>query len=684
VREPLAIVGLGCRFPGGVDSPQRFWRLLRDGVDPIEEVPRERWDPDAFYAEDRDAPGKMVTRWGGFLPPLDRFEPSFFGISPREAATLDPQQRVVLEVASEALEDAGQTPDRLAGSRTGVYVGTHTTDYSWMLFTAAEGLDAYASTGTARSIVANRLSYVFDLRGPSVAVDTACSASLVAVHLACQALRDRECDLAIAGGVNLLMSPLWSVALSKLGILAPDGRCKTFDARANGIVRSEGCGIVVLKRLSDATADGDRVWAVIRGTATNQDGRSNGITAPSGLAQQAVVRQALADAGVPGSDVGLVETHGTGTPLGDPIEIESLAAVLGSGERPCALGAVKTNLGHCEGAAGIAGLIKVVLSLHHEAVPALAHFRELNPHIELSSTRFVLPRTLSAWPRSAHPRIAGVSAFGFGGSNAHIVLEEGPVPATTAGPARRAHVLPLSARGPEALRRLIEASRENLADGPEAVDIAELCSTAALRRTHAPHRRAVVGTSAEELLAGLARTLETTAPAAADASGAMAFVFSGQGTQWAGMARDLLASEPAFRRVVEECDRMVRAEAGWPLLEMLETADEPALARTELAQPAIFAMQVGVAAVLADWGLVPSAVTGHSVGEIAAAHVAGALSLADAVRIVVHRARLMQQTHGQGRMVSVELSEPEAARAIEGHADRLSIAAVNEIGRAHV
>jgi acyl transferase domain-containing protein/aryl carrier-like protein len=674
-REPLAIVGIGCRFPGGADSPAQFWRLLRDGVDAIGPVPADRWNADALYAEDPQTPGKMSTRWGGFIGGLDRFEPSFFGISPREAASLDPQQRLLLEVASEALEDAGLRTERLAGSRTGVYVGTHSNDYSWMLFADTAGLDAYASTGTARSIVANRLSYVLDLRGPSIAVDTACSASLVAVHLAVQALRARECDLALAGGVNTLLSPLWSVALSKLGMLSPDGRCKTFDARADGIVRSEGCGVVVLKRLADALGDGDRIWAVIRGSATNQDGRTNGLTAPNGLAQQAVVRQALDDGGVAPGDVGYVETHGTGTVLGDPIEVEALAAVLGAGERPCLLGSAKTNVGHLEGAAGIAGLIKVVLSLHHEMVPSLLHFRTLNPHIDLGGTRLQVAGTRRAWPRGDGRRLAGVSAFGFGGSNAHVILEEAPAGPAVEVPARRTRLLPLSARGLDGVTTLARAYHDWLADESESVDLDDLCATAALRRAHHPHRLTVVGASRAELAARLAGA---SAAAPAKPNGGLAFVFSGQGTQWPEMGRELLEREAVFRQHVEECDRLVRAEVGWSLLDVLRSgAAGDRLNQTEVAQPAIFAVQVGLAALLTSWGVTPAAVAGHSVGEVAAAHVSGALTLTDAVRVVVHRARLMQRTEGRGRMVSVELREAEALRAVAASAARIAVAAVN-------
>jgi len=677
--EPLAVVGVGCRFPGGADTPERFWQLLRDGVDAITEVPADRWDAAALYDADPNAPGKMSTRWGGFLDGLDRFDPYFFGISPRETTTLDPQQRLLLEVAWEALEDAGQTRERLAGSRTGVYVGTHANDYSWMLFSDRVGLDAYASTGTAHSIVANRLSYVFDLRGPSVAVDTACSSSLVAVHLACQGLRNRECDLAVAGGVNVLLSPLWSVAIAKLGMLSPTGRCKTFDASADGMVRSEGCGVVVLKRLADAIADGDHIWARIRGSAINQDGRTNGLTAPNGLAQQAMLRDALANAGVDPADVSYVEAHGTGTPLGDPIEVEALVEVLGrSGARPCWLGSVKTNLGHLEGAAGIAGLIKVLLLLRHGVVPPPVHFRALNPHISLGGSRIAVPVTSQVWPRDAATRYAGVSAFGFGGSNAHVVLEEAPaveVPAPPPGP----YLLPLSARGADGLRTLTRSHREWLESASATTSAVEMCRTAALRRSHHPHRLAVVGASAAELGERLleAETTLDRALAAPTSAPVVAFVFSGQGTQAAGMGRELAEREPVFRRALQECDALVRAEAGWSLLDVLADPAPATLARTAVAQPAIFAIQVGLVALLRSWGVEPDAVTGHSMGEVAAAHTAGVLELSEAVRVIVHRARLMERATGLGRMVSVSLNAADAARAIAGQEARLSVAALN-------
>ena len=687
--EPVAIVGLGCRFPGGVESPESFWRLISEGGDAVAEVPAERWSADAYYDPDSSRPGRMNTRWGSWLPRLDEFDTAFFGLAPRETARMDPQQRVVLEVCAEALEDAGQTLEQLAGSRTGVYVGTHVNDYAWMAFAGGSSIDAYDSTGTAHSIVANRVSYLFDLRGPSLAVDTACSSSLVAAHLAVQALRQRECDLALACGVNLMLSPLWGLALSKLGMLSPDGRCRTFDARANGIVRGEGCGAVVLKRLSDALADGDAIWALVRGSATNQDGRTNGLTAPNGLAQQAVVRAALANAGVEPQAVGAIEAHGTGTALGDPIEVEALGEVLGAGdptENPCVLGSVKTNLGHLEGAAGIAGLIKLVLCLHHESLPRLVHFESPNPLLALSGTRFVLPREARSWKRGGRRRLGGVSAFGFGGMNAHVILEEAPAlaaprdaDADDAGP----HALVVSARTPAALRQRALRLADWLRGDGRGEPLADVCATAWSRRSRFEHGLAVVGSSREELATRLVTAAQGGSPLGvirvARPGGSrpgLAFVFTGQGTQWPGVTRRLRESEPVVREALERCEAALRPHAGWSLLEELDRpAESSRLAYTEIAQPAVFAIQVALAAWWRARGVVPEAVVGHSMGEVAAAHVAGVLSLEEAARIIVERARLMERTRGAGRMLAVELPQDRAEAAARERG--LSVAAIN-------
>ena len=423
-NDGIAIIGLGCHFPGA-SNPDEFWQLLSNGIDGISEVPEKRWDADRFYDPTQATPGKMNTRWGGFLPGIDQFDPTFFGISPREAARMDPQQRLLLEVAWETLENAGQAPDQIAGSQTGVFIGISSDDYSRIQFKDARSLDAYTGTGNAHSIAANRLSYVLDLRGPSIALDTACSSSLVAVHQACQSIRSGESEMALAGGVNLILTPDLTISLSQARMLSATGRCQTFDEAADGYVRGEGCGLVLLKSLAQAQRDGDQILAVIRGSAVNQDGRSNGLTAPNGPAQEAVIRQALHNAHVTPDQVSYVETHGSSTPLGDPIEIDALKAVLmvqRDAQQPCYLGSVKTNIGHLKSAAGIAGLIKTVLSLQKGEIAPHLHLKKLNPHISFAGTTFVVPTSKQVWP-TTQSRIAGVSAFGFGGTNAHVIVE---------------------------------------------------------------------------------------------------------------------------------------------------------------------------------------------------------------------------------------------------------------------
>ncbi|HEV2147242.1 MAG TPA: polyketide synthase, partial [Longimicrobiaceae bacterium] len=509
-REPIAVVGMGCRFPGGADSPAAFWRLLRDGVDAVRTVPADRWDADAWYHPDPDAPGKAYVRAGGFLDDVRGFDAGFFGIAPREAHSLDPQQRLLLEVAWEALEDAGIAPERLAGSQTGVFVGIMNHDYSRHLMDVdrPERMDAYVGSGVDASFPAGRLSYVLGVHGPSMVVATACSSALVSAHLACQSLRSGEADLALAGGVSLMLSPDTNVVLSRMHAVSPDGRCKTFSAAADGYGRGEGCGVVVLKRLSDARRDGDRVLAVIRGSAVNHDGPSGGVTVPNAAAQQAVLRRALASARVKPAEVGYVEAHGTGTPLGDPIELRALAAVMGEGrpaDAPLAVGSVKTNVGHTEAAAGAAGLIKAVLALEHEEIPPHLHLGERNPHVEWDSLPLTIPTERTPWPRNGRRRVAGVSSFGLSGTNAHVVLEEAPVPEDS-GPAdapRPPFVLPLSAKSEEALAALVGRMEQHFSEHPEQ-DAADVCFTAATGRSHFAHRLALVGSDAEELRARLA------------------------------------------------------------------------------------------------------------------------------------------------------------------------------------
>jgi acyl transferase domain-containing protein/acyl-CoA synthetase (AMP-forming)/AMP-acid ligase II/NAD(P)-dependent dehydrogenase (short-subunit alcohol dehydrogenase family)/acyl carrier protein/SAM-dependent methyltransferase len=658
--EPIALVGLACRFPGA-DSPQEFWRVLHEGIDCIGPAPPDRRHWAARWSHPEGAELRNWT-WGGFLDRVDQFDPAPFGISTAEAENMDPQHRILLESAWEALEHAGIAPDRLGGTATGVFIGISGNDYARLQQADAAAVNAFSGTGNALSIAANRLSYVFDLRGPSLVIDTACSSSLVAVHQACESLRRRESDLALAGGVNLILSPDVTHAFDQAGILAGDGRCKTFDASADGYVRGEGCGVVVLKRLSDAQRDGDRVLAVVRGSAVNQDGRTNGLTAPNGPAQQAVVRQALGQAGVRADEVGCIEAHGTGTALGDPIEVNSLRAVLdappprGAGEDapPCAIGSVKTNIGHLEAAAGIAGLIKVVLALEHEEIPPNLHLNTLNPHIELAGSRLTIPTRPMPWPRGRRRRIAGVSSFGFGGTNAHVIVEEAP-PAVSARedpePSRPVECLfTLSACDERALRAGAGRCADALA-GHGALDLSDLCRTAAVGRARLEHRLAVVAGSVEQLRAEL-QAFAQRRPSRRLALGKaprweprrLAFLFTAEGAEYPGMGRGLYCGDSAFRRAIDRCDALLRPLVGRPLLDLLDPqpGDECLLDQAACAQPALFALEYALAELWKSWGIEPAMVAGEGVGEYAAACAAGVFSLEDALKLVVHRAALMQ------------------------------------------
>ena len=684
--EPVAVVGIGCRLPAGADGPEAFWKVLAEGRDGVADVPGDRWNIDELYDPDRTAPGKIATRRAACIGQVDRFDPDFFGISPRETRSMDPQQRLALEVAWEAIEDAGLVAQTLAGSRAGVFMGVMHHDYAFILGQQLGLLDAYASSGTHYSIIANRISFTFDLKGPSFAVDAACSSSLATVHMAVQSLRRKECDLALAGGVNLLLSPMQSIAYSKWGMLSPDGRCYTFDSRANGFVRGEGCGIVILKRLLDAIADGDRIRAIIRGSAAGQDGRTNVMTAPSGVAQQQVIRDALANGGVDPALVTYVEAHGTGTPLGDPIEVEALASVYGKPARyPCVLGAVKTNMGHLEGAAGIAGFIKATLCLEHGLIPPNLNFATVNPHLPLQGNRLALATELRAWEVPEQRRFAGVSSFGAGGTNVHVVLEEAPqLKLRREAPERSAELVVLSAKSASALDAQAKRLRQHL-DAHPSLGLSDVAFSLATTRSPMDHRLAVTATSRDALRAALDAAAEGQTPVGA-ARGRLAggrspkvvFVFPGQGSQWLGMGRQLLTQEPVFRATLEECEGAIRAEAGWSLLAELG-ADEATsrLGRIDVVQPVLFALEVALASLWRSWGVTPDAVVGHSMGEVAAAHVAGALSLPDAVSIICRRSRLLRRISGQGEMAVVELSLGEAEAALVGYEARLGVAVSN-------
>jgi len=689
-REPIAVIGLGCRVPGGGNDPASFWRLMQEGVDAIGPIPAARWDAEAFYDPDPETPGRIATRYGGFLPSIDEFDPGFFNISPREASGMDPQQRLLLEVAWEALEHAGQAPERLERSATGVYIGVAGNDYTYLQFKTQDPdlLDAHFASGMAHSVLTGRLSYVLGLQGPSVTVDTACSSSLVAVHLACNALRSGDCRMALAGGVNLILAPELFIALSHSRMLAPDGRCKTFDAAADGFGRAEGCGVVVLKRLSDAQADGDRILALIRGSAVNQDGPSSSLTAPNGPAQEAVIRGALDNAGLTPCEVGFIEAHGTGTQLGDPLEVNALGAVFAADRdpaQPLIIGSVKTNIGHLEAAAGIAGLIKIVLSLQHHKIPPHLHFDTPSPHIAWGDLPLRVSTKEIDWEPIEGRRIGGVSSFGFSGTNAHVILEEAPPHMSAENRSdHRSCVLALSARDEKALAELGGRFAEAM-EGRSDDELADICHTANAGRSHFACRAAVISPTISELrssLIALSRGEKTksvcTAQVARRDPPRIAFLFTGQGAQYAGMSEGLYRTSPVFRTVLDRCADLLRPYLERPLLEVLFDAGESRfIDETAYTQPALFAVEFALTELWRSWGIVPNVVMGHSVGEYVAACVAGVLSLEDALRLIAKRGRLMQSLPSGGAMAAIFASEEQVEEAIVRQAAKLSIAAIN-------
>ncbi|MFC4533831.1 type I polyketide synthase, partial [Sphaerisporangium dianthi] len=676
----IAITGIACRYPGA-HGPEQFWRLLMDRKDAVGAAPGE------------PLPGTGAgTRHGGRLTAIDGFDAAFFDMAPREARLADPQLRLFLEAAWEAIEDAGLSPERLAGSRTGVFVGQATSNY-WEMLCRHTDPDIYGLVGSEfRASLPGRASFHLDLRGPSVSVDTACSASLTAVHLACQSIRLGESTTALVGGVNLALLPHEGLAFSDAGMLAPDGRCKFGDAGADGFVRSDGVGVVVLKPLPTAVADGDRVYAVILGSAVNNDGRSNGLLmTPSVEGQEHMLRQALDAAQVEAGDVGYVEAHGTGTRVGDAVELAALGHVLGEGRppgRPCLVGSVKSNIGHTEAAAGIAGLIKAALCVHHRTVPPTLHVREPNPAFPWEDSPLELPtepRPLTG-PDAA---VAGVSSFGISGTNVHVVLGEhaartepspgGPLPVTGE------HLLTLSARSPEALREAAMAASGFLSPGGggHASDLADICDTAAMRRKHHEHRLVAIGSGHDSLAVAL-RAYGRTGAAPGVVGGnddepagraRIAFVFPGQGSQWQGMTRDLLSSSEVYRDALRRCSEAVEAETGWSVLRRLETGSP--LSGAEEIQPALWAVEVALAALWRSLGVEPDIVIGHSMGEVAAACVAGGLGLTDAAAVICRRSGLARRISGRGAMISVALPEAAAESALAGYRDRVAVAAVN-------
>jgi len=688
--EPIAIIGLGCRFPGGADSPDAFWQLLHNGVDAITEVPPDRWNIDEYYDSDPDAPGKMYTRHGGFLKEVDKFDAHFFGISPREAISLDPQQRLLLEVSWEAMENAALSPEELLGSETGVFVGVMENDYSKLNLQTDHysNLDAYFVTGNHFSFTSGRISYILGLHGPSVAIDTACSSSLVAVHLACQSLRNKESNLALAGGVNLLLDPELTITMCRFKALSADGHCKTFDASADGFGQAEGCGVVVLKRSSDAIKNGDNILALIRGSAINHDGPSGGLTVPNGHAQQAVIRKALAQANVKPAQVSYVEAHGTGTSLGDPIEVRALGAVLGE-DRPkdkrLIVSSVKTNLGHLDSASGVAGLIKVVLSMQHEEIPPHLNLSELNPHISLDEIPITIPTEPIPWLAGEEQRIAGISSFGLSGTNAHVVVEEAPKAQPKKLESERSFLLTLSAKDKDALKQL-SGQYETYLKAHPSMPLANVCFTTNTGRSHFNHRLALVANSSSQMIEQLAAFSDADEIIGASygnlqtvSQPKIAFLFTGQGSQYVGMGRQLYESQPVFRNTLDKCDEILRPYLEQSLLSVLfsNTSTTPLLDETMYTQPALFSLEYALAELWRSWGVEPAAVMGHSVGEYTAACVAGVFSLEDGLRLIAERGRLMQSLPKDGMMAVVFASEERVKVAIEPYAKLVSFAAIN-------
>ncbi|MGB8391454.1 sulfolipid-1 biosynthesis phthioceranic/hydroxyphthioceranic acid synthase [Mycobacterium sp.] len=663
---PVAVIGMACRLPGGIDSPDLLWEALLRGDDLVTEIPPDRWDAAEYYDPEAGVPGRSVSKWGAFLDDVAGFDPEFFGITEREAAAIDPQHRLLLETSWEAMEYAGLTPKSLTGSLTGVFVGLSHDDYAFVTDDAGALEDAYGFSGTAPSMASGRIAYAMGLRGPAVTIDTACSSSLLAVHMACRSLQEGESDLALAGGCMVMLEPRKFTSASAQGMLSPTGRCRTFDVAADGFVRSEGCAVLLLKRLPDALQDNDRILAVVRGTAANQDGRTENIATPSLDAQVAVYQAALAASGVDAASVRVLEAHGTGTPVGDPIEFGSLARVYGAAGNPCALGSVKSNLGHAESAAGAIGLIKAILQLEHGVVTPVLHFTRLPDSLAQIQTELFVPQAITPWPTNGDtPRRAAVSSYGMSGTNVHAIIEQAPETTAhddvSAGAAAAAPLLfPLSSTSAEGLRRttrrLADWVQQRADSSPNELVLSDLAYTLARRRAHRPVRTAVVAGNPAQLAEGLREIAEGDTlylPAVGQDDRGPVWVFSGQGSQWAAMGAELLATEPVFAATVAEAEPLIAREAGFSVTAAM-TAPER-VTRIDRIQPILFAMQVALAATMRAYGVRPGAVIGHSLGEVAAAVVAGALSLDDGVRVICRRSLLCARLAGAGAMASVEL-----------------------------
>lgn len=698
-KESIAIIGIGCRFPGGVNDVESFWKLLVEGRDAVSDVPADRWNVERFYDPEPGIAGKSIAKRGGFLDQVDQFDPQFFGISPREAPYIDPQQRLLLETAWEAIEDAGVVLDLENGTDIGVFMGVSHTDYQHVQGGSLDrqGISSHSPTGNAHSIAANRISYCFNLKGPSMSMDTACSSALTAVHIAVEELRQGRCKMAMAGGVTVMITPDGFIGFSQAGMLSPDGRCAAFAASANGFVRGEGAGVVLLKPLTQALADGDPIHGVIVGTSLNQDGHTNGISLPSPEAQAQLVRDACADAEIDPTQIGYLEAHGTGTAVGDPIEATALSEALcvnRKADQPLPMGSVKTNLGHLETAAGVVGLVKALLVLKHRQIPASLHFDKPSEHIDFKALKLRVPTQLEPFPKTKGPRLVGINSFGFGGANAHCIVAEAPArPSTSAVRVGKEHPWPivLSARSEKALQgaawKLSEWIEDHSKSNGATPMLPALVYTLGARRNHHAYRMTILARSTGELAQELqaysvdpakSQFVESFTPRQ-EREPRVAFVMSGQGPQWWGMGRELMKHEPVFREVMEACAEAMKPHASFSLLEELARDESKSrMQQTEIAQPAIFAMQVALAELWKSKGVQPAAIVGHSVGEIAAACVAGILSLEEGARIIVLRARLMHEcARGEGTMLAVGLSEEDAKAVIARHDRTVSIAAFN-------